>query len=457
MIFTIIVAVFVLGVLIFVHELGHFLAAKLVGVQVLRFSIGLGKPLLAYRWGETEYALAAVPFGGYVRMAGDDAVEGVEGPEPEPEPEEPTDPARHFDRKSIFARSLIIFSGPLMNFLLAAVLYMGILYFQGAETWDTTTVDSINPELALPGMEKITPGSRILAIDGREPVHWDDVQESCLKAASSRVELLLLDSLYRRYTVTLAVPDDSSRMHLAFGLNPRTEPRIGNVIHGKPADRAGIKTDDRFLEIDGRPIESWRQVTEIIHSSAEDTLSILLDRGGEKIRLQVTPEKGRVPQADNTFKTVGLIGIGPRLTRVHLSLGESIVTGAGNTVYTAVFIVKTLSHFFVGLITRDIPFREFRDTLGGPVMIGQLAGESARSGDLIAFMAFLSLNLALLNLLPIPVLDGGHLLFLFIEFVRFGKPLSPRQRMRMIQVGLFILVALMIFATANDLRRVFGL
>ena len=457
MIYTLLVFIFVLGVLIFVHELGHFLASKLVGIQVLRFSIGLGKPLVSYRWGETEYALAAIPFGGYVKMAGDDPAEGLEGSPPEEQ--EPTDPKRHFDRKSIGARFLVIFAGPFMNFVLAALLYMGILYFQGAETYATTTLNSINKEWALPEMEQIRPGSKILSINGKEPAHWDDIRESCLRATSSRIEFLLLDgSRNERYTVSISAPDDSSRERLAYALLPEVEPRVGSVMPGKPAAKAGIKAGDLILKIDGRDIKSMWTATEIIHNSPEVALTLVLERDGEALSVQVTPEKGRPHQPDDTFETVGLIGIifGPRNIRIPLSLTESVVVGAQNTVFKTVLIVRGLSHFFFGLISGAISLSEARDVLGGPVMIGQMAGEAARAGWLFSFMAFISLNLALLNLLPIPVLDGGHLLFLFIEVVRFGKPLSPQKRMRMIQVGLLIVFALMIFATANDLRRVFG-
>jgi regulator of sigma E protease len=456
MIFTILVAVFVLGVLIFVHELGHFLAAKLVGIQVLRFAIGLGKPIVAYKWGETEYALAAIPFGGYVKMAGDDPVESLEGEAPDQD-DEPTDPSRHFDRKSVMARFLVIFAGPFMNFFLAAVLYMGIFYFKGAETYDTTVVDSINAELALPAMDRIAPGSRILAIDGKKPANWDDVQESCLHPISSSVELLLQQAgSSGSYTVSIPVPDDSTRSKLAYALNPLIEPRIGEVAPGKPAYRAGIQSGDLFVKIDNREIKTWREVTEIIHNSMEDTLAVTLQRNGEYVSLEVAPEKGRIPHAGD-YKTVGMIGISPRLVRVKLPLLKSIVAGTRITFYNTGLIAKGLPHIFSELLTGGISFREARDAVGGPILIGQLAGEAARKGWLFSFMAFLSLNLALLNLLPIPVLDGGHLLFIFIEVIRFGKPLSIKQRMRMIQVGLFIVLALMVFVVVNDLRRVFGL
>ncbi|MEA1997638.1 MAG: site-2 protease family protein, partial [Gemmatimonadota bacterium] len=234
MVFTIIVAVFVLGVLIFVHESGHFLAAKLVGIQVVRFSIGLGKPIVSRQWGETEYSLAYIPFGGYVKMAGDDPVESLEGKTEEKEIT--TDPTRHFDKKGLFPRFLVIFSGPLANFLLAVVLYIGILYFQGAETYATTTIESVaEEELSLPGMEGIRPASRVLKVNGREVANWHDIDGLVRKGGGSRVVFELYDNrLQETYLVSVPAVDDSVRGRLADALVPLVQARLGEVVPGKP-------------------------------------------------------------------------------------------------------------------------------------------------------------------------------------------------------------------------------
>jgi regulator of sigma E protease len=459
MLFTIVVALFVLGVLILVHETGHFLAAKLVGIQVLRFSIGLGRPLISFQRGETEYAVSAIPFGGYVKMAGDDPTEGLEGGEVEEDKEKGVqiDPERQFNKKSLWARFLVILAGPLMNFILAMVLYMGVLYFQGAETYGTTTVESVQAA-AVPGAEQIRPESRILEIDGRKVDNWNDVIEEILNSTSASTAFSLYDiGAGQNYTVSVPTPVDSLRRQLAFSLQPFVAPAVGSLIPDKPAAKAGLQPGDLILSIDGKPIKSWNEMTGIIHTSPGKELVLEVERAGARLTVKVKPEMSSLPQADDTFREVGLIGISPQMARVSLSMFESVINGAKNTVYTADIMVRSLVGLFKNLVTRKISMTQARDVLGGPVMIGQMAGQSARAGDLWAFMAFLSLNLCLLNLLPIPVLDGGHLLFLFIEFVRFGKPLSPRQRMWMLQVGLVIVLALMILATANDLRRVFGL
>jgi len=456
MAFTIAVAIFVLGILIFVHELGHFLAAKLVDIQVLRFSIGLGKPVVSRRWGETEYSLSAIPFGGYVKMAGDDPTEALEGKVEQTGIT--TDTTRHFDKKSLFQRFVVIFAGPLMNFLLAMVLYMGILYFQGAETTPSTTVEAVEEELILPGMEKLVPGSKILRVNGSEVANWHEIIKQVVNSSSPSTVLELLDAeRNKHYSISVPTPDDSTRQQLAASMQPLVAPRIGTVIPGKPADKAGLKPGDLILSLDGKPVKSWKEMSGIINASAGDTLTVVVNRDGRRLTFEVSPEKSMVPQGGDTFVEKGLIHIRPQMERIDLSLAEACVNGATNTIYTTAFIIRSMGHLLGGLITREISMRQARDFLGGPVMIGQMAGESARSGQLWAFMAILSINLAILNLLPIPVLDGGHLLFLFIELVRFGKPLTPQQRMRFIQVGLLIVMALMLLATANDLRRLFGL
>ena len=456
MVFTIIIALFVLGVLILVHELGHFIAAKLVDIQVLRFSIGLGKPLATWVRGETEYALSVVPFGGYVKMAGDDPAEGLEGGVVTEKVT--TDPARHFDNKHVLQRFFVIFSGPLANFLLAVVLYQGIFFFQGADTIGTTVIETVEPEYALPASAAIRDNSKVISVNGRQVKIWNDVLEGIVSPGSTTTVLELQETgSDNKYEVTIPTATDSLRRQLATSLSAFSAARVGMLVPDKPARKAGIKSGDLIVEIDGQKIESWRDMTNIIHTSAGVPLSLKVDRGGQLLTFDITPELGKLPQPDGTFIELGLIGIEHDFDRVPMSLGESIVAGASHTYFTTVAIVRSLVQLFTGLVSRTISISDAKDVVGGPVLIGQMAGEWARSGRLWAFMAIISINLAILNLLPIPVLDGGHLLFLLIEVVRFGRPLSPGQRVRMIQVGMIIVFGLMILATANDVRRLIGL
>ncbi len=456
MLYTLLVSIFVLGVLIFIHELGHFLAAKLVDVQVLRFSIGLGKPFWARRWGETEYALCWIPFGGYVKMAGDDPAEGLEGEVDEEEIT--TDPQRHFENKSVLQRFAVIFAGPLANFLLAIVLYQGVFFFQGADTIGGTVIETVQNAAALPGLENVRDRSRVIAVNGVEVQSWDDIVSKVLAGSENNTVLRLGNEQGEdAYRVTVSTPEDSTRRLLAASMVPYTPPEIGGLVPGKPAREAGLERGDVIERIDGQPVASWLEMTRIIHASAGKELEIVVNRGGERISFNITPDKGTIPVGGGELREVGLIGIERPMKRIKMSLGESLVEGARHTVRVTVMLTGSFANLVVGLVSRDISLSTAKDTLGGPVLIGQMAGEWARSGRLWSFMAILSINLAILNLLPIPVLDGGHLLFLAIEVVRFGKPLSVNQRMRMIQVGMLLVFALMILATANDIARLFGL
>ncbi len=456
MIYTLAVSIFVLGVLIFFHELGHFLVAKLVDVQVLRFSLGLGKPILSYRWGETEYALCWIPFGGYVKMAGDDPAEGIEGEVVDEEIT--TDPKRHFENKTVLQRFAVIFAGPLANFLLAVVLYQGIFFFQGADTIGGTVIETVRSTDALPGLEDIRDRSRVITVNGEEVQSWEDIVVQVLAGSESNTVLLLGgQSGDDTYSVAVSTPDDSDRQLLAASMVPFTPSEIGGLVPGKPAREAGLERGDVIERIDGQPVTSWMEMTKIIHASAGRELEIVISRGGERINFNITPDSGTIPGAGGELREVGLIGIERPMQRVKMALGESVVDGARHAVRVTVLLTSSVANLITGLVTRDISLSTAKDTLGGPVLIGQMAGEWARSGRLWSFMAILSINLAILNLLPIPVLDGGHLMFLFIEVVRFGKPLSVNQRMRMIQVGMLLVFALMILATANDIARLFGL
>jgi regulator of sigma E protease len=456
MLYTLMVSLFVLGVLIFIHELGHFLAAKMVDVQVLRFSIGLGKPFWSKNYGETEYALCWIPFGGYVKMAGDDPAEGLEG---EIDDEEITsDPTRHFENKTVLQRFAVIFAGPLANFLLAVVLYQGTFFFQGADTIGGTVIETVQSAAVLPGLEDIRDRSKVIEINGEAVQSWDDIVNKVLAGEeNSTVFQLGNEQGGEAYRVTVPTTNDSTRLMLAASLVPFTEPEIGGLVPGKPARKAGLERGDLIERIDGQPVASWREMTRIIHASAGKELEIVVSRGGEQISYNITPDNGTIPGAGGELREVGLIGIEMPTQKIRMSLGKALVEGAQHTVRVTGMLTSSFANLITGLVSRKVSLSMAKDTLGGPVLIGQMAGEWARSGRLWGFMAILSINLAILNLLPIPVLDGGHLLFLTIEVVRFGKPLSVNQRMKMIQVGMLLVFALMILATANDIARLFGL
>lgn len=349
-------AIVVLGVLILVHEFGHFWAAKKMGVGVEKFSIGFGKPIWKKKSGGTEYIVAWVPLGGYVKMVGDEVeeeeMEGEEG-------KKPVDPELAFNRKPIWRRTVIVAAGPIANLLFAGIIF-GLVYMIGVNMPDTT---------------------------------------------------------------------------------------IAEVVNDSPAQAAGIVTGDRIVEIDGAKIENWATLVDIISASPAKQIAVTVERtDGSLEELLVTPE----PHASKTIFgediQVGRIGIRPGETFVRYGPIKSIVLGFQKTweitYLTGLVIVKIFQNV--------VP----ADTIGGPLMIMKLAGDQAQAGlvPFLMFMGVISVNLGILNILPIPILDGGHLLFFLVEAIK-GKPVTIKGRIIAQQVGMFMLLSLMVFAFYNDITR----
>ncbi len=347
---TFLSAVILLGIIIFVHELGHFLFAKMLGVRVLKFSLGFGPKLIGKKYGDTEYVISAIPLGGYVKMLGEIPGEELS------EDEKPF----AYNYQKIWKRFAIVLFGPIFNILFAITIFF---------------------------------------------------------------------------------------FSFMNGL-PILVPEIGGVMPDTPAEKAGLMKGDRIVEINGVPIDQWDQMTDIIHKSPEKTLSIKIKRDNAPLQVSIKPEKKTVKDIFGEGKPVGLIGIKPsgdtviKKEDIPNAFADSIVRTGEISVLTLVSIVK--------LIQRVIPM----DTIGGPILIVQMAGEQASKGFLnfFIFMAIININLGVLNLLPIPILDGGHLLFLGIEAIR-RKPLSERVIAVSQKVGLAILLTLMAFVIYNDFVR----
>ena len=448
---AIVAGIVLIGVLIFVHELGHFLAAKAVGIAVLRFSFGLGpRTPIGIKIGETDYCLSWVPFGGFVKMAGLEEVEGgatgaMEGGAPEAEvPRE-----RTFDAKPLWARILVIVAGVTMNALFALLIYVGLAAAYGAPVDTTVTVGGVD-STALPlgarPLATLRPGDRILRINGDSMTGWGAIQQRLLTVSGTRITIEVAG---RSAPVLLDVPasESASRAALVNALEPRHEPVIGQVVGGRPAEAAGLRRGDRVVAAGGDTIPSWERLVDAIERSPGRPLALTVERQGRLLSLSVTPAPTalRDPSSGKT-RTVGRIGVGIDVEVRHFGAAGSVREGFRQTGRAAGLILFTLK----GLVTGQVSPRD----IGGPILVGQLAGEVVRLGlqDFLAFVALFSINLAILNLLPIPVLDGGHLLFLAIEGVR-GRPLSLEQRQRLTQIGFFVLVGIMALALANDFLR----
>jgi regulator of sigma E protease len=448
---SLIATIVILGVLIFVHELGHFATAKWMDIEVPRFSIGLGPKMVGFTRGETEYVIAWLPLGGYVRMAGMDDMEALEGGEHDATVARSR--GRDFESKSLAARALVISAGVIMNVLFAWLLFAVIGMVWGVRQAPPPVVGDV-AEAALTdetaALMQVPIGSRITAINGDPVRDWSDVQRMMAMARDS-VRLELADA------PAVSVPaaeGDSARQMLANALEPRVAmpARVGTVVEGSAAEAAGLATGDRVVEVAGSPIEGWQDMVAAVESRPGQSIPLVVQRGGERVELTITPALEEFAGGI----TAGRIGVGRLGTlsdafpRSHLGPVAAVVYGADETWRFTVLIVDYLG----GLITGEASARD----VGGPILIYQISEQVVQVGmdAYLHFMALFSINLAILNLLPIPILDGGQLLFLAVEGVR-GRALSLEQRMRLSQVGLVLVVAIMVWALANDVLRLFGI
>jgi regulator of sigma E protease len=445
---TLIAFLIVIGVLVFVHELGHLIAAKSVDIAVPRFSIGFGPRIAGFYWGETEYVISALPLGGYVRMAGMEDTAALEGGEELAV--EPSD--RDFDAKPLWARVWVVSAGVLMNFLFAILVVAGVAFFWG---------ESINPttRVAIAGQEGVTGaaaplaaipvGAELSAVNGAPVQTWNDVRDVFGGTGGGPLTLQFSDG----QQVALDLPaNDTDRFQLLDQIEPFAEPLIGEVVAGSAAEVGGIEEGDRITQASGRPIRSWTEFVDVIRAHPGREVPLVVRRGNADVPLTVTPEPAQETGPEGDPVEIGRLGVSPQVEYDHrrVGAGEALREGWEVTWTTSATIVKLLGDLFTGEASPR--------SLGGPLTIGQISGETARAGVevMLQWMALLSVNLAVLNLLPIPVLDGGQLLFLFVEAVR-GRPLSVEQRLRLSHVGLIIVVGIMVWAITNDFLRIFGI
>ena len=455
---TILATIVVLGVLIFVHELGHFMAAKSVGIEVQRFSIGLGPTMFGFRRGETEYVISWVPLGGYVKMGGmDDEMMGIEGAPGEEEREErevadqPRQPRpSDFDAKPIWARTLVISAGVIMNMLFAFVVYTGVNARWGLPELAEHRVGRVVPELLPPGAEALSElpsGARLVSIGGVQVNHAGDVRDGFLEAPAGPLAIVTDEPRMEVEIDLTSDPQERVRI-LQDGLLLWIDAEVGLLVPGDPAARSGMEAGDRMLVADGVPITNWWDFVDAVKAHPDIPMEVTLEREGRSLTLSVTPEATQVedPVPGETV-TVGKVGInGPvgELVYRDVSLTEAVQLGYAETVGVS----RQILGFVRDLFTGGVSLR----SLGSIGTIGPVAGQAAELGleYYLRFMALFSINLAILNLLPIPVLDGGHLVFLGIEAVR-GKALSVETRMRWTQVGVAVVLGIMLLALGNDL------
>lgn len=449
---AILAGIVVLGVLILVHELGHFLAAKSVGIAVIRFSFGLGpRSPLRLTWGETEYCVSWLPFGGYVKMAGleeEGAAGQLEGP-----PGGGTWPKeRTFDGQPLWARIYVIAAGVVMNAAFAVLVYALAAGAYGVREDRVTTLGSVDTTripLGAAALSQLKSGDRIVRINGDTMTGWRDIQATLLTAEAS---LIRIEVAGRAQPVVIEVPrsEQQERADVLQALVPWLDPVVGAVAPGQPGAAAGLRAGDRIVRADSVPVRRWEDFQAVLEDHPGTPVTLVVQRGASEVPLTVTPRPTRIrDRVTGRPATVGKIGIGPLPPPLRrYGLTGAVGQGFREAGSAAALVLYTLK----GLVLGQLSPRD----LGGPIFIGQISGEVARMGlePFLSFLALFSMNLAILNLLPIPVLDGGHLVFLLFEGVR-GRPLSEHVRLRWTQIGFAVLVGIMLLALTNDVLRLF--
>ncbi len=445
---TLVAFVVALGVLIVVHEYGHYLAARLCGVKVLRFSVGFGRPLALWRRGAdgTEWVIAAVPFGGYVKMLDEREA-----------PVAPEEASRSFNRQSVWRRFCIVVAGPLFNFVFAIAVYAGLYMYGLPEARPVLAEPPAGTPAAAAGLHA---RDTVRAIDGEPIATWQELRWRVLQAALQR-QTLRLETLSERghlgettldlraYPADEVESDALERVGLRL-FRPPLAPVLGQVIAGGPAERAGLAAGDRIISAGGKPVDTWEALVNAVRAQPGKALALVVEREGRTRAVEVVPDAVAAGEA-----RIGRIGAAPRipashaeamLIRVQHGPLESFGRALAKTWDISVFSLKMLGKMLLG----EVSWKH----LSGPVTIADFAGQSAQMGwvSYVTFLALISISLGVLNLLPIPLLDGGHLMYYAIEIIK-GSPVSERAMELGQRVGLALLLVMMAFAFYNDLNR----
>ncbi len=445
--YTILWFLVAIGILVVVHEFGHYLAARLAGVKVLRFSVGFGKPLLSRRFGrdQTEWVLSALPLGGYVKM-----LDEREGEVPAAEVH------RSFNRATVWRRIGIVSAGPIANFLLAIVFYWA-LFLNG--------LPAIKPMIGEPpagtpaAQVGLAAGDEIRRVNGKDTPSFQDLRLKLMRAGVAG-DALTLELADGRSVQLDAAPMQTENLELDILLplgivryDPVLDPVIGRVLPDGAAARAGFQPGDRLLAANGDPLASWQDWVQQVRQHPAQPLRIEFERQGQRGELTVVPET-----VDEAGQRVGKIGAGPQIdeavlatlmTEVRYGPIDALWHGAVKTWDMSLFTLEMMGRMVLGQVSWK--------NLSGPLTIADYAGQSAALGwiSFVGFLALVSVSLGVLNLLPIPLLDGGHLMY-YVAEVFTGRPVSERTMEIGSRIGMFLLLLLMSFALFNDLQRLIG-
>ncbi len=440
--FLVAIAILVVG-----HEFGHYLAARLAGVKVLRFSLGFGKPLLSRRFGRdrTEWSLAALPFGGYVKM-----LDEREGEVPAAEAH------RSFNRASVWRRIGIVVAGPIANFLLAIIFYW-VLFLHGMPAMKPLIGE---PPAGSPAAQAgLVAGDEIRRVNGIDTPSFQDLRLNLLRAevAGDALTLELTDGRSMQLDAppmdTENLERDTLRPLGIVRFEPEIVPVIGEVLPGGAAARAGFRSGDRLVAANGKSVANWQDWVKLIRQHPSQSLRIEYERQGQPGVLTVVPDT-----VNENGQRIGKIGAGPRIdaslmdglmTEVRYGPVEALGRGAEKTWDMSLFTLEMMGRMVLGQVSWK--------NLSGPLTIADYAGQSATLGwvSFVGFLALVSVSLGVLNLLPIPLLDGGHLMY-YVAEVLTGRPVSERTMEIGSRIGMMLLLLLMSFALFNDLQRLIG-
>ncbi|MCB0262203.1 MAG: RIP metalloprotease RseP [Calditrichaeota bacterium] len=429
----------VLSILVFVHELGHFLAAKMFGVRVERFSIGFPPRLFGVQYGETDYCISATPLGGYVKLSGmvDESMD-AEQLNKAPEPYE-------FRAKPVYQQVVIITAGVIMNFILAVGILGGMVFMNGEPYNPSTTIGYV-AEGGIADSIGVQVYDKILTINGQTPENWQ------------QVERLFFENIGKNTTFTIERNGEQKEFVLnwdnmtmndfeRFGIFEYLPAMVGDVSEGYPAAEAGLQKGDRIIAVNDSVIQSWIEMTGIVVKHPDQPLNFTYLRNGDTLQTSITPTGVAAKMQDGTETNVGRIGITRFTETREVGFAAAMVRGFNQCISIGQLNLRGFGRILSG---KD----SAKESLAGPLAIAQMAGDIADRNiwDLLPFMAYLSVVLAFINILPIPALDGGHLIIILIEGIR-RKPLPLKAKIMVQQVGMAILLTFIVFVFYNDIAR----
>ncbi|MEZ0210508.1 MAG: RIP metalloprotease RseP [Methylophilus sp.] len=444
-----------IGVLVTIHEFGHYLAARSCGVRVLKFSIGFGKPIFQYQHSpqSTQWVLSWIPLGGYVKMLDSRESEALQSPE---HPAIPTDWSRAFDRQNVAAKMWIVFAGPLANLLLAFVCYWGLIA-QGEVGFKPYIGPVESGSLA--AKAELRSGDLVVSLDSKPVETWQDAQWQLLEAwvahRSLKVVTRTVQGELHTHILPMAAlpgePEGDVLQKVGISMHmPLIPAVVGEILPGSVAETSGLQVGDRILSVNNKPVEDWQQFVKWVRANPSQPLKLAYQRGSETLQVKLLPETvveagqkiGRLGAAVN----MDAVDLTPYRVERHYTVAEAALRAVQRVQETIVFTLKMIGKMLTGQASLK--------AISGPVSIADAAGETAGLGlkPYIGFIALLSISIAVMNLLPIPVLDGGHLLYHMAELIR-GEPLPDRVLEIGQRLGLGLLGALMFIAFFNDINR----